>query len=510
MHMNATAAPTALQRQLIEYVNAGFSGIYVKTHEPDEALRELRLIERAQEWHVMEFDMDRGLSHDGANGDGNADPTGALKELRKAAERRGGGNGGSVLLVAPSFHRFLTDPMLVQTLQRTLSLGKEHGGFVVILAPAVQLPAELEKSFVVVEHALPDRDALLTVLSNVATEEDMPGDEHELNRLLDAAAGLTRYEAEGAFSLSLARHGRLDVRVLWELKSSMLKKTGTLELYRGGETFADLGGLDALKSFCKQSLTSTSRNARPRGVMLVGVAGGGKTAFAKALGNETGRPTVVLDFGSLMGGIVGQTEENTRKALEAVDAMAPCILFCDEIEKGLSGAMGGGQGDSGVGMRMLGTLLTWLNDHTSDVFFVGTCNDMSRLSQVSAGAFTRAERFDGIFFIDLPSPEQRDVIWDMYLKQYELFEDTTLDDVDDTNWTGAEIKSCCRLASLLGVTLKQAAANVVPVARTSEESINALRFWANQRVLDASKPGIFNATTAGDVSGRRRAIRRPQ
>lgn len=504
----STEPKSALQRQLREYVNAGFSGIYIQTQEPDEALREIRSDLDVAHWAAFTFDLDHGSAPLGSDaGDNVADPIGALKKL---ATRRAPSTDGAVLLLLPNFHRMLGDPAVVQTMHRAITKGKADRKFVVILAPVVALPPELEKAFVVIQHELPNREALLKVLEGVADEEDIPADDDELSRLLDAAAGLTRYEAEGAFSLSLARYGKLDVSVLWELKANMLKKTGTLELHRGNESFADLGGLDALKAFCSKALASSSGKARPRGVLLTGVAGGGKSAFAKALGNETKRPTVTLDFGSLMGGLVGQTEENTRRALEAVDAMAPCILFCDEIEKGLSGSMGGANGDSGVSSRMLGTLLTWLNDHTSDVFFVGTCNDMTRLSQVSAGAFTRAERFDGIFFIDLPSPEQREVIWEMYVKAFGLENDTTGDDVLDINWTGAEIKSCCRLASLLGVPLIEAAKNVVPVAVTSQETINALRYWANGRVLDASKSGIFvdNGTAPPSQAPRRRVIRK--
>ena len=149
---------------------------------------------------------------------------------------------------------------------------------------------------------------------------------------------------------------------------------------------------------------------RPRGVLLLSPPGCGKSQFAKALGNETGRPTVILDIGNLLGSLVGQSESNVRQALKLADAMAPCVLFCDEIEKGLAGASSSGQTDSGVTARVFGSLLTWLNDHESAVFFVGTCNDISKLPP----EFARAERFDGVFFVDLPGREQKDGIWGIY------------------------------------------------------------------------------------------------
>src|SRR5205085_10467041 len=179
--------------------------------------------------------------------------------------------------------------------------------------------------------------------------EDLPqGD--GLARVLDAAAGLTRYEAEGAFALSLARHNVLRPEVIWELKAQTLKKNNLLTLHRGGERFDGLGGLAGLKDFCRRAL-APGKPVKPRGVLLLGVPGTGKSAFAKCLGNETGRPTLLMDVGALLGSLVGQSEHNIRRALAIADAMAPCILFCDEIEKALSGAASSGQTDSGVSAR---------------------------------------------------------------------------------------------------------------------------------------------------------------
>ncbi|MBM4090992.1 MAG: AAA family ATPase [Planctomycetes bacterium] len=162
----------------------------------------------------------------------------------------------------------------------------------------------------------------------------------ELLRVLDAAAGLTRYEAESAMSLALVRHGHLEPSAIWQLKAQALTKSGLLTLRRGRECFDTLGGLASLKAFCLRALRQRSANdtqAKARGVLLLGVPGTGKSAFAKSLGNETGRPTLTLDVGSLMGSLVGQTEERTRRALDIVDRMQPAVLFVDELEKALAG-----------------------------------------------------------------------------------------------------------------------------------------------------------------------------
>ena len=184
----------------------------------------------------------------------------------------------------------------------------------------------------------------------------------ELDLVLDAAGGLTRAEAESAFSLSLVRHGRIQPDAIWELKSQMLKKSGLLEMYRGDADFGSLGGLSALKSFCKRALSRSTENVKPRGVMLLSPPGCGKSQFCKALGRETGRPVIILDVGSLMGSLVGQTEQRTRQALRIIDAMAPAIVMLDEIDKAFAGVGGSGQSDSGVSARMFGSFLSWLND----------------------------------------------------------------------------------------------------------------------------------------------------
>jgi chloramphenicol 3-O-phosphotransferase len=402
----------------------------------------------------------------------------ALRALPALAQRQ-----GTALLLLHQFHRFLSNPEVMQTTFRQLVAGKQQRTFLIVLSPVVQIPVELEKLFVVLEHRLPDRTQLEQIARELTSDspEDLPQGVN-LQRVLDAAAGLTRYEAEGAFALSLTRHNSLQPQCIWELKAQALKKNNLLTLYRGEERFGALGGLTNLKDFCRRALRSGTA-VKPRGVLLLGPPGSGKSALAKALGNETGRPTLQLDIGTLMASLVGQSEANLRQALRIADAMSPAILFVDEVEKALSGV--GSTGDSGVSTRLFGTLLTWLSDHASDVFFVATSNDISRLPP----EFTRAERLDGVFYLDLPSTAERDAIWQMYRQQFGIPEGQIRP--DDTGWTGAELRACCRLAALLDVTLTQAAHHVVPVSVTAAESVEKLRTWASGRCLNAAAPGIY-------------------
>ena len=165
--------------------------------------------------------------------------------------------------------------------------------------------------------------------------------------------------------------------------------------------------------------------------------------------------------------------------------MAPCVLMIDEIEKAFAGVGSSGQSDSGVTARVFGSFLTWLNDHESDVFVVATSNDISKLPP----EFGRSERFDGIIFVDLPGRKQKDLIWDQYIELFKL--DTKQSKPSDKDWTGAEIRACCRLASLLDIPLKQASQNIVPIAVTAAEAVNRNRSWASGRCLDAEKGGVY-------------------
>jgi len=431
-----TNTPTLTSR-LFELVHACFTGLYVEAREPEEAIRDITQLARRESWRLGIWDCDSGLAFPCENAPpvSPTDTNDPLAVLRSAGQLSTG--AGTTLLVLQNFHRFLGATEILQAVQKQVLAGKHTRTFIVILAPVVNLPPEIEKQFIVVEHELPGREQLQEIATGIAQGDELP---------------------------------------------------------TGDENFQQLGGLENLKAFCLRAMRRQGEpraDRRPRGVLLLSPPGCGKSQFAKALGNETGRPTVVLDFGALLGSLVGQSESNVRAALKLADAMAPCVVFCDELEKALAGATSSGQTDSGVTARVFGSLLTWLNDHESDVFFVGTCNDASKLPP----EFARAERFDGVFFVDLPGRDQKDAIWGIYQNFYRL--DAKQARPDDTNWTGAEIKSCCRLASLLDVPLVQAAQNVVPVAVTAGDKIEALRQWASGRCLSADRAGVYSRSEVG-------------
>ena len=487
----------ALNDQLSEYIRACFTGIWIESHEQQDALAAISQLCQQEGWQLATWNIEQGLRVSGAAVESSGDdPLAAIRAVNSLATSE-----GTAVMVLQNFHRFLSSAEIVQALSQQIIAGKQNRTIMVVLAPVVQLPIELEKLFVVIDHELPDREQMAEIARGIATEEAELPSGAELDIVLDAAAGLTRLEAENAFSLSLVRHGRVTSEAVWELKSGMLKKSGLLELHRGKEDFGRLGGLASLKSFCQRALIQPSRGnrlKRPRGVLLLSPPGCGKSQFCKSLGREVGRPVLKLDVGSLMGSLVGQSEERTRQALRIIDAMSPCVAMIDEVEKAFAGVSG--SGDSGVTSRMFGTFLSWLNDHESDVFVVCTANDVSKLPP----EFGRSERFDGLFFLDLPSNEEKALIWSIYLDLYEINRDQRMP--EDTDWTGAEIKACCRLSALLDVPLVQAAQNVVPIAVTAAESVERLRTWASGRCLSAQQPGLYQFVPA--KAGARRTIPR--
>jgi hypothetical protein len=474
-----------LRHAFQQYVHACFSGLWVETYEPDEAIREIRELCTDREWKMAVWDVNRGLD----TTPGNQVET-ALEAITAASSL-----GDAVtpkIMILRNFHRYLKSSEVLQALEQGIQIGKSDRTYFVILSPVVQIPVELEKLFTIVDHPLPDRDQLAAIATGILSDTGLPlPDASEMASILDAAAGLTRYEAENTFSLSIIEHGRIAPEIIWTMKANILRNSTALRLYRG--EIPNLGGLAAMTAFCTRILAKKGKE-RAKGVMLLGVSGAGKSAFCKLLGHLVKRPTLILDVSALMGSLVGESEASLRKALKQIDAMGECIVMIDEVEKCLAN---GGR-DGGVSSRLLGTLLTWLNDREGHSFVVCTANDITKLPP----EFTRAERFDAIYFVDLPERDARQIIWSIYECEFEVAGERP----DDTDWTGAEIKACCRLAKMLDVPLKDAALNVVPVADTARESIESLRNWASGRCLDANRPGVYRVRESNRIRNRRNLL----
>jgi SpoVK/Ycf46/Vps4 family AAA+-type ATPase len=278
-----------------------------------------------------------------------------------------------------------------------------------------------------------------------------------------------------------------DPKTITTLKAQMVEKSAALEYSQFTETFKTLGGLDNLKEWTLNRFKGRRPGLPFRGILLLGVPGTGKSHFAKALGNQVGWPCLSLNMGKVFGSLVGESEAKMRDALKVVDAMAPCVLFLDEIEKGLAG-VGGGSTDGGTTQRVGGSFLTWLNDHTSEVFVIATCNDYSKLPP----EYTRMGRWDAIFFVDNPSPRERLLILGIYCEAFKVKTSPKSipapEDLD--GYSGAEIRQVAIEAAYNGGDLAGATRFVIPISRSQKDQMDRLREWARPRTIPASKPAV--------------------
>ncbi|MEW9032097.1 MAG: AAA family ATPase [Planifilum fimeticola] len=331
----------------------------------------------------------------------------------------------------------------------------------------------------------------------------------EEERLVKAALGLTLKEAENAFARAMVRDGRVgaeDVEVILEEKRQIIKKTGILEFIRSPFSIDEVGGLENLKRWLEKRKNSWLDSAKrygipaPKGVLITGVPGCGKSLISKAISAMWKLPLLRLDIGKVFSGIVGSSEENMRQAIRTAEAIAPSILWIDEIEKGFSNI--GSGGDSGTSTRVFGTFLTWMQEKTKPVFVVATANQIQELPP----EFLRKGRFDEIFFVDLPTQVERKEIFRVHLRKRlrdpEVMRDFQLnEEVLETlaHWTegfvGAEIEQVVIAAlfeafseqrSIRLSDFEKAVKNMVPLSVTQAEQIRAIRDWANVRAVAAT------------------------
>jgi ATP-dependent 26S proteasome regulatory subunit len=294
------------------------------------------------------------------------------------------------------------------------------------LSPVQQIPPELQKDVTVMDLPLPSESEYRRILHRLVTQVRNNPDVtinlelDDNDAIVKACQGLTRSEAENALAKAIVSQQGLagqDIKSILEEKEQIIRKSGILEYISAVEDFTGIGGLDRLKTWLRQRNEGFSQKARdfglpnPRGVMLIGVPGSGKSLCAKAVATEWRKPLLKFDLGRVFAGLVGESEERMRRALAVAEGVAPCVLWIDELEKGLAGI--GGTGDSGVASRVFGTLLTWMEEKTRPVFVVATANDISRLPP----ELLRKGRLDEIFFVDLPTPHYRAEILAIHLKR---------------------------------------------------------------------------------------------
>jgi len=427
------------------------------------------------------------------------------------------------------------DTQLVRALKDTVRYYKDGPvpRTLVLISPTPHIPADLESLVTLVDFPLPTEQQIRATLDGMIARNSSAGAlKVELGaagaeRLAKAALGLTAFEAENAFARSMVDDGRLtddDIALVQEEKRQIVQKSGVLEVVKANVSLDDIGGLENLKTWLRKRNGSWLDEAAayglpaPKGVLVTGVPGCGKSLTAKAMASAWSLPLVRLDIGRVFGGLVGASEQNMRTALRTAEAIAPCVMWIDEIEKGFaSGASGAG--DSGTSARVFGTFLSWMQEKTAAVFVMATANQIALLPP----EMMRKGRFDEIFFIDLPTDVERRVIFSIHLKARLkagpalgalVVDDPLLDRLVQATegFSGAEIEqvviSACFDAfnerrHLTAEDMLHGIANTVPLSVTQAEQIADLRAWADVRAVAASAPEDRTGYTTpepGDVA----------
>lgn len=409
------------------------------------------------------------------------------------------------------FHPFLTrtNHAVIRKLKEIALHLKNSHKTVIFVSPILELPAELEKEVTVLSFPLPTREELAALLDGIAQEVRESGqavvdlEEGGRERLLQAALGLTWGEAENVFARILVQGARLsgeDVPQVLAEKQQIVRKSGLLEYHSGEETFAGVGGLAILKGWLQKRAAAFTEEARafglpaPKGVLLLGVQGCGKSLCAKAVASLWQLPLLRFDMGRMFGSLVGSSEENIRRAIAVAESVAPAILWVDEIDKAFAGAQASGATDGGTTARVFGTFLTWLSEKTAPVFVVATANEISQLPP----ELLRKGRLDEIFFVDLPDAAEREEIFRIHLarrkRDPQRFDLPALV-AAAANFSGAEMEQAIISAlfdafserqELSTAQVLEALRQTVPLSKTMDESIGQLRAWAAGRARHAS------------------------
>ncbi len=498
--------------EIEDLIRARYSLIWITSPEENRVEEALRKLCVEREMRLEVWSITEGFKTL-ANGQGTRDVKDPMKAIDHVIRAE-----GRALFILRDFHPFLKEPAVVRRLRDAATELRKTKKSLLVLSPVTKIPPELEKSVAaVLDWELPTRaeieEAARKVLPALpaATQQVIESDPTFMERVVEGALGLTLVEAENVFSKSAVRTHTFDLETILEEKKQIIRKSGLLEYYEHREEFSDVGGMAILKDWLIKRRSAFSSRARdfglplPKGILLIGVPGTGKSLTAKAVGALWQMPLLRLDVGKIFGGLVGSSEENIRNVIKTAEAIAPAILWIDELEKGFSGTGSSGQTDGGTTSRVFASFITWLQEKTSPVFVIATANNVQQLPP----ELLRKGRFDEIFFCDLPDREDRQSIIDIHIRKkkrdpgqfdMEKLVDATVD------YSGAELEQAV-IASLYDAfdtgndlstdgllnTLK----DIVPLAITMREQIEAMREWARTRARPAAARGRTPAKKAG-------------
>ncbi|MDD2708130.1 MAG: AAA family ATPase [Verrucomicrobiae bacterium] len=487
-----------MKETIKNHVRAGYPGIYLISAEEARVESELKAVAGDLKHGLHIWSITTGLVDVAQKGVRDChDAVEVLQAIGELPE--------NTMILLRDWHVFWDDPnpVAVRMFKEELRSAKTRGKTIIALACRQRIPPELEREIVVMDFSLPTAEELETVLDGIAASAKLPKlKKEEKFTFLDAAKGMTTTEAENAFALSVVETGELDAAVVARQKAETLKKNGLLEVIETAESLDSVGGLDALKDWLRKRKEAFSRHAveyglpSPKGLLILGIPGTGKSLTAKATAAAFGLPLLKLDAGRLYGGLVGQSEGNVRSVIQTAEAMAPCVLWIDEIEKGFNGSKSSGATDGGTSSRVFGSFLSWMQDKKAPVFIVATANDVSQLPP----EMLRKGRFDELFFVDLPNQEERQAIWGIQIAKH----GRNPSDFDlghlakaTEGFTGAEIEQAFVDALFAAfaenkepgdLSISEILTEAVPLSRLMAEQINELRKWSKGRARPATNP----------------------
>src|SRR5438132_2242291 len=495
-----------VDKELEHLMRARYPLIYILSSEEkrvEESIRRVlhsRELDKGVRTKIYTWSVTEGVR---LGSEAQGDSKDPLKALRFVLEAK---KDERAVFILRDLHPFQKNPEVVRLLRDLARHLKETLKTVFMVSPVLSIPPELDKEVTVVEYPLPELSEINGILERVArmvagTKVPLA---QEREHVVEAALGLTADEAESVFAKSLVQtSGSFDIDIILSEKERIVRKSGVLEFFRTREQMEDIGGLDLLKTWLKKRQTAFSEEARkfglprPKGILMIGIPGGGKSLTAKAVGASWRLPLLRLDVGKVFAGIVGSSEENMRRAIQMAEAVAPSILWVDELEKGFSGTGSSNQSDAGTAARVFGSFITWLQEKTSPVFVIATANNVDELPP----EMMRKGRFDEIFFVDLPTLPERREIGAIHLKrrgrdpsQFDLDKIAEKSDA----FTGAEIEQAVvsalfdeydRHGSAGGLNTEggvHSLAETVPLSRTMKEKVATLRTWCRTRARPAS------------------------
>jgi len=458
-----------------QYLKAGYPAIWIETHEEFRAIATLSL--ESSGYATFSWDMVSGLK-DHATGQVTSCPT-PVKVLQTISTMKEG-----TVIFLKDFHKFLGNIEVLRSVKNLIPVLKASDKHIVFISPVVQIPVELEKDVTVLPFALPTVEELMKVAEKMVKDNDM---KIEINKqIVSVGKGLTLQEAENAMARSLVETKNFTRGILEDEKLQVIKKSGMMELYEAIPV-DQLGGLDSLKQYVQKRKVGFENPdmPTPKGILLVGVPGGGKSLSAKVIASVLECPLVRLDIGALKGSKVGESEAKMRSALATIDALGMVVVWMDEIEKVLTGVQSSGQSDAGTTSTMFGTLLTWMQESKSPHYIVATCNGIEDLLVISQGALLR--RFDDIFFVDLPTEGERVEIINIMNKRYKTSLNHDLAK-RTSGWTGAEIEKFVVASIYEGE--EDAFTNMKPISQQNAAILEKAREWSKFNARGANSKDV--------------------